>query len=152
MPLRSRADVDRAEPDVPALRRDPVVAYLPDVFTRPCPLRPDVISDVTDRVETIVRMLACHRSQVFEWLPYEEGILDTVPDDPGERLRWLTDWYLRHVRPRLERFSEALTAALGGQRAGSVGAVEVFELSEYGARADRPALERLFPEAVLLPS
>ena len=139
-------------PDVPALREDPVVAYLPDVFTRPCPLRPDVISDVTDRVETIVRMLACHRSQVFEWLPYEEGILDTVPDDPGERLRWLTDWYLRHVCPRLERFSGSLAAALGGQWPSRVRAAEVFELSEYGGRADRATLEQLFPDAVVLAS
>ncbi|HID77092.1 MAG TPA: PIG-L family deacetylase, partial [Planctomycetaceae bacterium] len=30
-------------PDTPALRRDPVVAYMADLFTTPCPLRPDVV-------------------------------------------------------------------------------------------------------------
>src|SRR5436190_6617183 len=44
-------------PDVPALRRDPVVGYLPDLFTRPAPLRGDVVIDVGDRMETIARMM-----------------------------------------------------------------------------------------------
>ena len=52
--------------DTPALRRDPVVAYMPDLFTKPCPMTADIVLDVTERVDTIVAMLACQRSQVFE--------------------------------------------------------------------------------------
>jgi LmbE family N-acetylglucosaminyl deacetylase len=66
-------------PKVPALRRDPVVAYMADLFTRPCPLRADVVLDITDRIDGIVKMLACHRSQVFEWLPYNQQMEDQVP-------------------------------------------------------------------------
>jgi N-acetylglucosamine malate deacetylase 1 len=136
--------------DVPPLHRDPVVAYMPDLFTRPCPLRADVALDVTDRLEAIVRMLACHRSQVFEWLAYEEDILDTVPADDREKLVWLRGWYLRHVGPRVERFEDELVAAYGLQRAGRIEAAEVYELSEYAGKADAEALERLFPGAVVL--
>ena len=58
--------------DVPALRKDPAVAYMADTFSKPNRMAADVVLDVTDRLDTIVAMLACHRSQVFEWLPYEE--------------------------------------------------------------------------------
>ncbi len=34
-------------PDTPALKKDPIVAYLPDLFTRPYPLVVDVVFDIT---------------------------------------------------------------------------------------------------------
>ena len=86
--------------DVPALRRDPVVACMVDLFQKPCPMTPHVVLDVSEHVDTIVAMLACHRSQVFEWLPFEEGILDQVPVSETEKLIWLRGWYAHHVRPR----------------------------------------------------
>lgn len=134
-------------PDVPALFRDPVVAYMPDLFTRPCPMIADVVLDVTDRVETIVAMLACQRSQVFEWLPYEEGILETVPDDEAEKLVWLREWFRRHMLPRADHFREDLVALYGQQRGRAIEFVEVFELSDYAAAADQPTRQRLFPGA-----
>ena len=75
-------------PEVPALKRDPVVAYLPDRFTRPNSLRGDVVLDVGEQVDSIVAMLACHASQVFEWLPYNRGILEQVPAGDRERRAW----------------------------------------------------------------
>src|SRR5262249_15509590 len=57
-------------PDVPHLRRDPVVAYLPDNFQKPYPLDPAVVVDVGAVLDKIVAMLCCHESQFFEWLPY----------------------------------------------------------------------------------
>jgi len=133
--------------DVAALKRDPVVAYLPDLFTKPSPLEPDVVLDVTDRAETIVRMLACQRSQVFEWLPYEEGILDQVPGGDEERLEWLRSWYRRHMLPRAERFRRELCEAFGEDRGRAIEFCEVYELSEYAAAADLPTRRRLFPSA-----
>ena len=66
-------------PDVPILRRNPVLAYMTDLFTRPSPLEADVVLDVDAHVDTIVAMLACHRSQVFEFLPYNQGVPEQVP-------------------------------------------------------------------------
>src|SRR5262249_6951039 len=57
-------------PDTPHLARDPVIAYLPDDFQKPTPFRPDVVVDVGGVVEQVVTMLHCHRSQFYEWLPY----------------------------------------------------------------------------------
>ena len=69
---------------MPELRRDPVVGYLPDLFTRPAPLRADVVLDITDRMHTIVEMLAQHHSQFFEWIPYNERRLEEVPETATE--------------------------------------------------------------------
>jgi N-acetylglucosamine malate deacetylase 1 len=134
-------------PDIPALRRDPVIAYLPDLFRKPYPLSPDVVIDVTDHVDTIVRMLACQRSQVFEWLPFEEGILDQVPAEEPEKVVWLKQWYAQHVRPRADRFREALVARYGRQRGQELEFVEVFEISEYGRQMDDMLRSSLFPGA-----
>ena len=136
--------VPLVEPEVPALRRDPVVAYLPDAFTRPYPLAGDVAIDVTDRLDTIVRMLACHRSQVFEWLPWLAGILDQVPADDAERLAWLRQWYGAIVRPRADRYRTELVAAYGEERGRRIEFAEVFEISQYASPLDEAARKRLF--------
>jgi N-acetylglucosamine malate deacetylase 1 len=92
-----------------------------------------------------VAMLACHRSQVFEWLPYLDGIGDRVPRGQSERIAWLRTWYTNCLRPRTERFRQALVAAYGPARGNEVRACEVFEISQYAAPANPQALRRLFP-------
>jgi LmbE family N-acetylglucosaminyl deacetylase len=131
-------------PDVPSLRRDPIVGYLPDLFTRPAPLRADVVIDVTDRMETIVRMMASHRSQFFEWLPYNEGRADEVPEGETEKLAWLRGWYEKKIAPFAERHRKALVAEFGPDRGEAIEYCEVFEISEYAAPLDEAARRRLF--------
>ncbi len=137
--------------DTPALFRDPVVAYMPDLFTSPSPMRADVVLDVTECADTIVRMLACQYTQVFEWLPYEEGILDQVPAGEDAKLVWLRQWYRRHMFPRAERFREDLIAAYGPQRGRQIEFCEVYEMSEYAAAADLARRQQLFPGAICRP-
>jgi len=134
--------------DTPVLYRDPVIGYLPDLFTRPCPMVADVVLDVTERVDTIVAMLACQRSQVFEWLPYEEGILEQVPADEQQRPAWLREWYRQHMLPRAERFREDLIAAYGPQRGSQIEFCEVYEISQYAAAAELDRRRELFPGAI----
>jgi LmbE family N-acetylglucosaminyl deacetylase len=137
--------VPHVVPDTPPLPRDPVVAYLPDLFTRPCPMTPDVALDISDRMETIAAMLACHASQVFEWLPYLDGVGHEVPKDEGGRRAWVRAWYCRSIRPRADRFRQALVAAYGEARASAIQYAEAYEISQYAAPADQAALLRLFP-------
>lgn len=137
--------------DVPALRTDPVVAYMVDLFTQPNPFRPDVLLDVSARVETIVAMLACHRSQVFEWLPYSQGILSEVPADEAGKLTWLRGWYQRQTGPRADRFRRELRAAFGDERGSQLENLEAYELSEYAAQPSAARLQQLFPTAHCLP-
>ena len=134
--------------DVPALRKDPVVAYLPDLFTRPAPMRPDVILDISEHLETIARMLACHQSQVFEWLAYEADILDTIPAGDAERLLWVQSWASGHIRPRADRYRDELVARLGKERGESVQFIEMFEISEYAQQPDAERIAELFPNSM----
>ena len=135
-------------PDVAALRKDPVVAYLPDLFTRPVPLRPDVILDITVEMKIISRMLACHRSQLFEWLAYEEGILETVPDADDEKLAWVETWVSKHLRPRAERYRNELITRIGPEQGEQIEFIEMYEISEYAAQPDAADLSVLFPNAL----
>ena len=132
-------------PDVPILPRDPVVAYLPDLFTRPNPLRADVVVDVTARMDTIVQLLSCHQSQVFEWMPFNQGILDQVPDDDAGRLSWLRTWIEDWKRPFTERFRDRILDIYGPQQGQAIAYVEVLEISEYATPLDAPGKRRLFP-------
>ncbi len=137
--------VPSIERDVPILTRDPVVAYLPDRFTKPYPLAADVVVDVTDQFETIVDMLACHRSQVYEWLPFNTGTADTLPADETARRTWLAQWYAALVRPNTDRYRDALIATYGSKRGQAIQFAEVFEISEYASPLDADARRRLFP-------
>lgn len=137
--------VPRVVPEVPALRKDPVVAYMTDLFTKPCPLAADVLLDVTPKLDTIVAMLTCHRSQFFDWLPYNQGILEQVPDDEQRRTTWLREWFLGVVRPRIDRYHEAVVASIGEQASRHVQVIEVYEISEYAGTLSDEARQRLFP-------
>lgn len=139
--------VPKVVPQVPPLRSEPVVAFLPDLFVRPYPLSADVILDVTDELETILAMLACHRSQVYEWLPWLDGRLDEVPGDEPGRQVWLRRWLASYLSLRLDRFRKEFEAACGPCPTDRLCAIEVFEISPYGAPLDAAARPRLFPPA-----
>ena len=131
--------------DVPALKKDPIVAYLPDLFTRPVPLRCDVILDISAELTTIGQMLACHRSQLFEWLAYEDDMLETVPTDEAEKLAWAEAWIAKRIRVRADRIRSELIARCGRTRGEEVEFVEMFEISEYARQPNRKTLDMLFP-------
>ncbi len=137
--------VPRILPEVPAPSQPPVFAFMPDLFTRPTRLQADVMLDVTQQVSKIVEMLACHHSQVFEWLPFEEGTLETVPNDQQGRLEWLRAWYARHAGPRADHFRDELLDTFGRELGDTLQFVEVFEISEYGRQPVQQQLRELFP-------
>ncbi len=132
-------------PEVAPLFRAPVFAYMADLFTRPSRLRADIVIDAGSYVDTIVAMLACQRSQVFEWLPYEDGVLESVPDDEASRIEWLRTWYAKHATPRSDHFRHEILSAFGDEAGKRIKFAEVFEISEYGTSADSERLAELFP-------
>lgn len=136
--------VPRVVPDVPVLQRDPVVAFMPDLFTKPNALTADVVVDITSHIDTVVSMLACHCSQMFEWLPWLEGALDQVPKDKGQRFAWLRRWYIDKIRIRADRYRPELVAAYGSTRGKRIELVEVYEGSEYGSPLNAVTRKQLF--------
>ncbi len=133
-------------PDTPALRSDPVVAYMCDLFTRPNPLRPDIVLDIAAEFDAVARMAACHGSQVFQWLPFHDGLLEDVPQSPEARLVWLCGWLRKFHSARREHFQTELVAR--GLELDAQSLLEVYEVSEYAGQADVARLAELFPGAI----
>jgi LmbE family N-acetylglucosaminyl deacetylase len=133
--------VPNIAPDTPPLRKNPVFLYFQDGFDRPNPFRPDVAVAIDDVLERKIRALDAHTSQVYEWLPWVAGDLETVPKDPAARVTWLQK---RYRRPPTEAVRAALQRRYG-DKAASIQNAEAFELCEYGRRPSPEELARLFP-------
>jgi LmbE family N-acetylglucosaminyl deacetylase len=140
--------VPNVRPDVSALASNPVFAYLSDTFERPYPFTPEVIVPIDEAmVERKYEMLDRHESQMYEWLPYTEGVLETAPDDPEERREWLAMdpiSGLEEMRNTAERFRDRLVDRYGEKRGRAIGYAEAFELSEYGADLTSELADDLF--------
>lgn len=132
-------------PETDALRKNPVFMYFMDNFQKPYPFRANVAVAVDDAMDVKWSMLDAMESQMYEWLPWHAGTLDTVPTQPEERLQWLQ----RTWGPAFEQAAvdgrEALERWYGPTKAAETRFAELFELSEYGSQPDDVELKRLFP-------
>jgi LmbE family N-acetylglucosaminyl deacetylase len=133
--------VPNVTPDTPPLRRNPVFFYFQDRFQRPNPFRPDVAVSIDDVVEKKLAMLDAHTSQMYEWLPWVAGNLDSVPRDAAARREWLRKG---RFRPAPADVRQALKKWYGAQ-ADAVRFAEAFELCEYGRQPSDEEIRRLFP-------
>jgi len=134
--------VPNVAPDTPPLRKNPVFLYAYDHFQRPNPFRPDVAVAIDSVIERKLHALDAHVSQMYEWLPWVDGTLDSVPKDPAARLAWLRGQ--RSGRPLPDDVRAALRRWYGA-RAEGVKEAEAFEVCEYGRRPSEAELRRLFP-------
>ncbi len=129
--------VPKIAPDCQTPNREPIVAYMNDLFTRPSPFRADVVLDVTEQLDTVLAMMASHRSQFFDWMPWIDRISDQVPENEPDKMAWLRNWYLERMASRVERFWKG-----NGPRPELV---EAFEISEYAGVPTGEKLKQLFP-------
>jgi len=129
-------------PDTPPLRKNPVFLYFEDDFQRPNPFRPDVAVDIDSVFMNKIRALDAHVSQVYEWLPWVDGILDQVPKDPAERLNWLAT---RPEQPMSTVLRQSLEKWYGPAKGAQVKHTEAFEVCEYGRQPGNDDIRKLFP-------
>ena len=129
-------------PDTPPLKKNPVFLYYEDHFQKPAPFRPDVAVNIDDVWQKKVNALDAHTSQMYEWLPWVDGRLDSVPKDAAQRKVWLSKTRAGRINPAVRK---ALEARYGAEGAKIVHA-EAFELCEYGRQPSREELSRLFPK------
>jgi len=92
-------------------------------------------------------MLRAHTSQVYEWLPYNAGVLDQVPPatDEAARREWFRSRRLPGMAALADRHRDLLVKRYGEERGRAVQYAEAFEACEYGASLNEAALRRLFP-------
>jgi len=130
--------VPKILPDLEPPRIEPIVAYMIDLFTRPCPFRGDVILDVSKHWESAMSMMDSHESQFYEWMPWIDGILESVPQDRDARRVWLENWYLEKTQARIARFWQSSWGP-------KPKLLEAYEISEYAGKPSAATLEKLFP-------
>jgi LmbE family N-acetylglucosaminyl deacetylase len=132
-------------PDVPALRKNPVFLYLWDEFKKPYAFQPDVVVEVDSVMARKWQLLDAMESQMYEWLPWVDGVLDSVPSEPDERRQWLrTTWTAFLKRPAASS-QEAIKRWYGETQAAGIQFVEAFEICEYGRQPSEEELRELFP-------
>lgn len=132
-------------PDVPALRDNPVIAYLSDHFTRPYPFTPTVVVDVEPVIEQVVDALDCHKSQFYEWLPFNHRHEEHVPASPSDRRGWLGERFRQRIAPLAEKYRDLLIATYGQERGQRIRYIEAFEPCEYGSPLTAANCRMLFP-------
>ncbi len=120
--------VPNVVPEAPALPADPVVLIMADFFSRPAPFQADVVLPTDAVLEQVIDLLACHESQVFEWLPFMDGQEDALRG--SDRRAWLRKYYGRRPAAIARRWAPAAQYA------------EAFEVSEYGRRLPAEEIRR----------
>ena len=145
-------------PDVPAMRRMPVIMYNEDTFKNPT-FTPDYVIDMNDEIDVMLHIAHLNESQVYEWLPYTHE--ETVPEGESERLEWLkgmtitestTDeeilaakrGYSVRFAKTAARFRQELILRYGEERGARVRYAQAFELCEYGEKPTEEFEEALF--------
>jgi LmbE family N-acetylglucosaminyl deacetylase len=134
--------VPNVTPEVPPLKKNPVFLYQEDHFQRPNPFRPDIAIDIDDTWDKKVSALDAHVSQVYEWLPWVDGKLDSVPRDPEARRNWLEQTRAGRINPAVRA---SLVKWYGADRGNAVKHVEAFEVCEYGKQPTEQEIRALFP-------
>ncbi len=134
--------VPNVAPDTPALQKNPVFMYFEDRFQKPNPFTPDVAVSLDDVIEKKLDMLDAHVSQMYEWLPWVDGVLASVPKGVAERRKWLKE--TRAIQPN-PAVRAALVKWYGPEKGKAVQYAEAFEICEYGTRPDEAMIRKLFP-------
>ena len=150
-------------PDAPAMKSMPVILYNEDGFRNP-PFSADVVIDMDDEIDTKLKIADMNKSQVYEWLPYTFGTLDSVPEDETERFEWLkgmnitektTDeeilslpsesgYAIRYAKPAAQ-FRKELIRRYGEKRGSEIRYAEAYEICEYGKQPTEEELKMIFP-------
>ncbi len=130
-------------PEVPFLAKNPVFLYTSDGFTHPEPFKADVCIDIDDVIEKKIDMYHQHTCQVYEWLPFNQGILDQVPATEAARREWLGVQYKKSSNA--EPYRAKLIELYGQERGSKVKFCEAFQDSEYGTRLTKENMHYYFP-------
>ena len=130
---------------VPALRENPIVAYLGDNFQKPIPLQPEIVVGIDGVIEKKVDMLHCHVSQFYEWLPWNQQNEADCPKSDRERREFLKKQRLPFDETRANLYREKLNELYGRKAGSKFKYAEAFEVCEYGGRMTPEKMRELFP-------
>ena len=130
-------------PEVPFLKKNPMFLFMSDEFIHPEAFKADIAIDIDDVIEKKMDMYHQHKSQMYEWLPFNMGILNQVPASDADRRKWLGE--TRKAGSDAAPYREKLIELYGQQKGSKIKYCEAFEDSGYGAKLTKENLTHYFP-------
>lgn len=131
-------------PEVPYLEKNPVFLFMSDGFIHPEPFKADVCIDIDDAIEKKMDMYHQHKSQMYEWLPFNRGILDQVPVSDSDRREWLGKMRKNEFSVNAQ-YRDKLIELYGKVKGDKVKYCEAFQDSGYGTRLTKENINHYFP-------
>lgn len=150
--------VPHACPEVPAMRKMPVILFYEDQFSEP-PFRMKYVAGIDEELEAKMHVAHLNKSQVYEWLPYTHGIklpetdeekhtvlwgINVTPDTTDEEVLSQKRGYAVRFAKTAARFRRELIEKYGEEKGSKIRFAEAFGLSEYGAQPDAAFEKALF--------
>lgn len=130
-------------PKVPFLPKNPMFLFMSDGFIHPEPFSADICIDIDDVIEKKIDMYHQHKSQVYEWLPFNRGGLDQVPATDTERRIWLGK--TRIAGSDATPYRAKLIELYGKEKGSAIKYCEAFQDSGYGTRLTKENMKYYFP-------
>lgn len=126
-------------PDVPALTKAPVILYTEDRFASPEPFRPDLAVPCDELIDRKVTGVLQHRSQFYEWLPYDGKWTEILAaSTEEEKTRLLIERLRKRFAGPVGKYPDRFPA---GSTYG-----EVFQIGEYGGAMNDEILTAMIGE------
>jgi len=137
--------VPNVTPDTPPLKKNPVFLYMKDHFQKPYPFSKDIAVIIDEVVDQKIEALAAHDSQMFEWLPWTNGMKESeIPKGDDERLAWLKKRYASRINLS-KSDKDAIKKWYPNLDLANVKHVEFFEICEYGKQPSKEEIKQMFP-------
>jgi LmbE family N-acetylglucosaminyl deacetylase len=118
-------------PDVKPMRNMPLILFYQDRFTKPYPLDPTIVIDISDVWEIKFKSLLLHEDQFFDWLPWADANIE----DPGSLSREaLTEIARKMIEPQNRESAVKYRAVLEAEYGPKTFThAEAYEVAEHGA-------------------
>jgi len=136
--------VPNVVPDTPPLKKNPIFLYVEDRFKKPYPFRKDISVIIDEVIDQKIEALAAHESQMFEWLPWTNGIEESeIPTNPDKRLIWLKKRYAPQ-RNWDDNDKMIISKWYHDSDLSQIKHVEFFEICEYGKQPTNEEIKKIF--------
>jgi len=130
-------------PKIPIVKKNPLFLFMSDGFIHPEPFKADVCIDIDDVIEKKMDMYHQHKSQMYEWLPFNRGALSQVPASDADRRKWLGE--TRKPAFDAKPYREKLIELYGTSKGSEISYCEAFQDSGYGTKLTKENLSYYFP-------
>ena len=130
-------------PKIPIVKKNPLFLFMSDGFIHPEPFKADVCIDIDDVIEKKMDMYHQHKSQMYEWLPFNRGALNQVPASDADRRKWLGE--TRKPAFDAKPYREKLIELYGTAEGSEISYCEAFQDSGYGTKLTKENLSYYFP-------